>query len=193
MNNFFVYALVDPINRVPFYIGKGKGNRPYAHLKGYANYNQKKLNYISAIRNLGFEPLVYKIIENLSSNESLEYEKIYIKMYIDYITNSMIYPPDRAGCTISEEHRKRLSEFNSGKTLSDSHKRKIGESNTHKPNYDMSIPYNERNYIKNQGSKNPNAKRVRVGDIEFGCMKDAYEYFGVSKSTFNKRYKYEFV
>lgn len=34
-NRFYVYALIDPINRIPFYIGKGAGSRAYDHLKGH--------------------------------------------------------------------------------------------------------------------------------------------------------------
>ena len=32
-NKYYVYALIDPINRLPFYIGKGCGNRAWSHLK----------------------------------------------------------------------------------------------------------------------------------------------------------------
>ena len=32
-NIYYVYALIDPITDLPFYIGKGKNNRCYSHLK----------------------------------------------------------------------------------------------------------------------------------------------------------------
>ena len=44
-NYYYVYVLVDPINRIPFYVGKGKGNRMYQHLKGDKG-NKKKVRYI---------------------------------------------------------------------------------------------------------------------------------------------------
>jgi hypothetical protein len=46
---------------------------------------------------------------------------------------------------------------------------------------------------RNEGSKNPNSKIIICNGIKFGCMKDAYEYFNVSKQTFKKRYEFEFL
>lgn len=31
-NKYYVYALSDPVNIMPFYIGKGCGKRAYTHL-----------------------------------------------------------------------------------------------------------------------------------------------------------------
>ena len=101
----YVYALIDPINKVPFYIGKGKGDRCYAHLKGYANYNQNKLNYIDNIKKLGFEPKVYKIVENLSNKNSLKIESALISYYKEYLTNKDIVIPDRTGSKLSDRQK----------------------------------------------------------------------------------------
>jgi hypothetical protein len=126
-----VYALVDPINKLPFYTGKGKGDRMYTHLKGRANYNLNKLKTIDLIRKLNHEPLALKIIDNLSEVESLEYEMFYIKSFKESLklTNYIVQPPSRTGKKLSEEHKQKLREFNTGKKLSGEHKRKIGLSN----------------------------------------------------------------
>jgi hypothetical protein len=118
-NNFYVYALVDPINKLPF-----------THLKGHANYNENKLKTISLIRSLGFEPQAKIILNNLTEKEALECEMFYIKEFKGTLnlTNFVVQPPSRAGKKLSEEHKNKLREFNKGKRLSEEHKRKISAS-----------------------------------------------------------------
>ena len=125
----YVYALIDPINKQPFYVGKGKNKRAWAHFQPKHKVNKKKLDYINNIKNLGFKPLVYKIFENLTSKEALEIEKRLIFRWKSKLTNMDNPPPDRTGCRLSENHIKILKEFNRGKKLTEEHKRKIGLAN----------------------------------------------------------------
>lgn len=192
-NEHYVYTLIDPINRIPFYIGKGKKNRCFSHLKGYANYNEEKLNYIINIRNLGFDPIVYKIIEDLSNEDSLKYESYLIEYYKEFLTNKKVSPPDRTGSKLSESHKEKLKYKNIGKTLTQDHKNKIGLSNCHIPNYKTNKKYTDNSSKRNERSKNPNSKPILCNGIKFGCMKDAYEYFNISKQTFKKRYEFQFI
>jgi hypothetical protein len=193
MEEHYVYALVDPINRLPFYIGKGKKDRCFAHLKGYANYNKDKINYINNIRILGFEPIVYKIIEHLSNKDSLIVEDYFIEYYKEFLTNKDRIIPDRTGSKLSDDQKRALRKINLGKKLTENHKRKIGKSNQHKPNYKINKIYKDNSSKRNEGSKNPNSKKIICNGILFGCMKDAYEYFNVSKQTFKKRYDFDFL
>lgn len=58
MNIFFVYALIDPRDGSIFYIGKGKGNRPYCHLKeaqAGVSGNPYKIRKINKILEAGYD------------------------------------------------------------------------------------------------------------------------------------------
>lgn len=78
-NIFYVYTYVDPRNNEPFYVGKGKHQRLYHHLK-YARSNptpqrgKRFLNRIRKILREGAEPFVEKVFTNLSEREALAKE-----------------------------------------------------------------------------------------------------------------------
>lgn len=119
-NKYYVYALVDPINRVPFYIGKGKTGRAWVHLRAACRQNKKKLAYIRLIRELGHEPEIGFIAEHLTERDALDVEYICIRhgyMTGLPLTNSMgiislAEDGKRGGWKLKERslsHRKALS------------------------------------------------------------------------------------
>lgn len=65
-NMYYVYALIDPRNDTPFYIGKGKGRRANTHLwETPETRNEHKENKIAAIRTAGMEPRIEYLAEDI--------------------------------------------------------------------------------------------------------------------------------
>lgn len=42
---YYVYLLIDPVSEEPFYVGKGKDNRVFAHINKELGNEQEKLKY----------------------------------------------------------------------------------------------------------------------------------------------------
>lgn len=68
----------------PFYVGKGTKDRMFSHLKfakSKKESNDHKINKIRSILNDGFEPVVFKIVDNISTVDEInQYEKEAIKL-----------------------------------------------------------------------------------------------------------------
>lgn len=73
---FYVYRLIDPRNGETFYVGKGFGNRVFAHVKGELGNNADTLSYklqrIRDIRVDGFE--VAHVIHRHGMDEATAFE-----------------------------------------------------------------------------------------------------------------------
>jgi len=64
----YVYVYIDPRNREPFYIGKGKGNRLFSHLDDQTD--TEKVARIAEIRQNGKEPQIDILRYGLSDSEA---------------------------------------------------------------------------------------------------------------------------
>ena len=104
------------------------------------------------------------------------------------------------GKHLSEETRKKISEANKGKTHSEETRQKIsdsikGENNpfygkTHSEETRQKMSENHADFTR---GKNGKAKKVICEDMEFECLKDCAEFYGISYDTMkgwcNGRYK----
>ncbi len=71
---YYVYLLIDPRSNKPFYVGKGKGNRCYDHLRESETVNDKKQAMIKEIRESGNEVDVVIINDKLPEIIALKIE-----------------------------------------------------------------------------------------------------------------------
>jgi len=83
---YYVYIYSDPDTRVPFYIGKGKGNRCFSHLS--AKGDSEKVAKIEEIRKRGKEPVIEILVYGVDEDTALKVEAAAIDLIgIDNLTN----------------------------------------------------------------------------------------------------------
>lgn len=76
---FYVYVYSDPTDDTPFYVGMGKGNRKFAHLREAKNnpepiQGQHKLNKIRKMIREGRAPVITTVYETDDRDNALEFE-----------------------------------------------------------------------------------------------------------------------
>lgn len=76
----YVYILLDPRNNKIFYVGKGTGNRVFAHVNDAVEteYESDKLKLIREIRNQGLEVKHYIVRHGLDEDDAFTVESVLI-------------------------------------------------------------------------------------------------------------------
>lgn len=75
-SEFYVYLLLDPRRFfMPFYVGKGKGNRPRNHLGKAKPTNRRLAGYIRKMRQAGCEPVVSFWVKELTEEAAYALER----------------------------------------------------------------------------------------------------------------------
>lgn len=86
---FYVYIYIDPRNGIPFYIGKGKSGRLFAHLDDQSD--TEKVVRIAEIRQSGLEPQIEILRYGLSDSEALLVESAAIDLISkENLTNRVV-------------------------------------------------------------------------------------------------------
>lgn len=99
---YYVYLYIDPRTGVPFYIGKGKGNRAFSHLNEVRESNKVRL--IKEIRDSGYEPQIELLKYGLTEKDALLVEATGIDLLdIDNLTNRSRGHGSRHGARASVE------------------------------------------------------------------------------------------
>lgn len=131
-NIFYVYHLIDPRTNLPFYVGKGKGDRDVDHLRRRTiGENPYRDHVIEQIRRSGLEPTAVRVHEGLDEKTAYELEEIEIKRYgrrrfdeDGILTNSCLdaRPPSAKGRPPGPKTMERMRTNNPHKSGAESHR-----------------------------------------------------------------------
>lgn len=119
MNHFYTYILSDPRNGLPFYVGKGKGDRYAHHLSEALSYrnNSHKCNVIRKILSSGLEPITNIVESGISESAAFEFEEFLIQeigrsdLGRGSLTNKTNGGEGASGAIRSDAMKRKLSEF----------------------------------------------------------------------------------
>lgn len=83
---YYVYVYSDPDTKKPFYIGKGKGNRCFAHL--YDNKESEKVAKIQELIQAKKEPIIEVLVHGVDEETALKVEAAAIDLIgVENLTN----------------------------------------------------------------------------------------------------------
>lgn len=83
---YYVYVYSNPDIHKPFYVGKGKGNRVFAHL--FDEGDSQKAEYVQSLMKAGKEPIIEILVHGVDEETALKVEAAAIDLIgIENLTN----------------------------------------------------------------------------------------------------------
>lgn len=178
--SFYVYLHIRLDNNTTFYVGKGKGNRDLI-----INRNKHHDNIIKRLRECNEDYAVVRILDNLTEDESLFYEKEIIEYLVfdcgygididgfkdrvkhgqPYLTNCSWGGEGTSGYKHTKKTKQKMSNAKKGTRLAEETKQKIGESNKGKTLFEET-----KNKISkaNKGKKRSEVTKRKIGEASRG-------------------------
>ena len=159
MNVYYTYLLIDPRNNLPFYVGKGKGNRCYAHKDEAVYYKNRKSLKLSKIRSIlkdGFDPIVKKVEENVSDSKAIDFECLLIAELKDLgvsLTNMTEGGDGVSGYKHTEEHKKHMSSLMVHRVFSEETKQKMRKPKSEQGRINIAKARKESTYRPSEETK----------------------------------------
>jgi hypothetical protein len=132
-NKFYVYELIDPTTKLPFYVGKGHGKRMYVHVEKTKRGKFRNLELFKVIKNIlnSGQDLVYnKVIKNVSNQVASDKEIELIRIYGKRVNGGLLVNITDGGGGFNNNHsqatKEKLRQKMLGRKLTQSCKNNIG-------------------------------------------------------------------
>ena len=167
MMNSYVYTLVDPRNNLPFYVGKGSGERCNFHIleaKYYVKRKSLKLNKIRKLMSLGMKPIVIKVEEGVSDEQALDLECLLIAEMRDLgfkLTNMTDGGDGAKGYKHTEEHKKYVTQLFKGRIVSEETKQKMRKPKSEEGRKNMALARLTKTYRPSEETKRKTSEALK--------------------------------
>lgn len=178
---YYVYQLIDPTTKKPFYVGKGSGDRAYSHNKFKdGNKNPHKDRYIKKLHQQGLEPIVDIVKYFDDENSAYDYEEqLTESIGLKNLTNIAFgaRPPSRKGWTPTDETLVKRSRGLKGLARTEEWCKKLSLSKqgTNNPMYGKENPCSEQkrlNILRTKNEPHYNAYKEAISLMDSGLSAD---------------------